>query len=65
VGQGGLVITAILSVALAAAIPSVIKLWYTIGTVIVPGLLVPVVTAYFAPSLSARGGHSPVCSPDG
>jgi len=45
----GLVVTAILSVALAAAVPSVIKLWYTIGTVIVPGLLVPVVTAYFEP----------------
>jgi solute:Na+ symporter, SSS family len=43
----GLVITAVLSLALAILIPSVIKLWYTIGTVIIPGLLVPLVTGYF------------------
>jgi SSS family solute:Na+ symporter len=45
--RGGLVVTGILAVCLAAMIPSVIKLWYTIGTVIVPGLLVPLVSAYF------------------
>jgi SSS family solute:Na+ symporter len=43
----GLVISALLAIALALAIPSVISLWYTIGTVIVPGLLVPLVSAYF------------------
>jgi SSS family solute:Na+ symporter len=43
----GLVITAVLSLAFALLIPSVIKLWYTIGTVIIPGLLVPLVTGYF------------------
>lgn len=43
----GLVLTSVLSVALALAIPSVVKLWYAIGTVIVPGLLVPLVTSYF------------------
>lgn len=43
----GLVLTAVLSIALALAIPSVITLWYTIGTVIVPGLLVPLVSSYF------------------
>jgi solute:Na+ symporter, SSS family len=45
--QWGLVTSALLSVGLALAIPSVISLWYTIGTVIVPGLLVPLVSAYF------------------
>ena len=45
--QWGLVITAVLSLGLALLIPSVIKLWYTIGTIIIPGLLVPLVTAYF------------------
>lgn len=45
--RGGLVVTGILAVVLAVLIPSVIKLWYTIGTVIVPGLLVPLVAAYF------------------
>jgi SSS family solute:Na+ symporter len=43
----GLVVTATLSVVLALLIPSVIKLWYTIGTVMIPGLLVPLVTSYF------------------
>ncbi|MBP1647497.1 MAG: Na+/proline symporter [Bacteroidetes bacterium] len=45
--QWGLVVTAVLSLGLALLIPSVIKLWYTIGTVIIPGLLVPLVTSYF------------------
>jgi SSS family solute:Na+ symporter len=43
----GLVVTGLLSIVLAMYIPSVIKLWYTIGTVIIPGLLVPLITAYF------------------
>jgi SSS family solute:Na+ symporter len=43
----GLMVTAVLSLLLALFIPSVIKLWYTIGTVIIPGLLLPLVTGYF------------------
>jgi len=43
----GLVVAGALSVVLALSIPSVIRLWYTIGTVIVPGLLVPLVSSYF------------------
>ena len=43
----GLVFTAVLSILLAFLIPSVIKLWYTIGTIVIPGLLVPLVTSYF------------------
>ena len=43
----GILVTGLLSVALALAIPSVIRLWYTIGTVVIPGLLVPLVTSYF------------------
>jgi SSS family solute:Na+ symporter len=42
-----LVITSVISVALCVLIPSVIGLWYTIGTVFVPGLLVPLVSSYF------------------
>lgn len=45
--QVGLMVTAILSVALSLLIPSVIKLWYTIGTIVIPGLLIPLVTSYF------------------
>jgi len=43
----GLLVSALFSVVLALLVPSVIKLWYTIGTVLVPGLLVPLVTSYF------------------
>jgi len=43
----GLLLAALLSILLALAIPSVIKLWYAIGTVIIPGLLLPVVASYF------------------
>ncbi|MEO8167417.1 MAG: hypothetical protein ABI623_04160, partial [bacterium] len=43
----GLMFTAVLSVALSLLIPSVIKLWYAIGTIIIPGLLIPLVTSYF------------------
>ena len=27
--------------------PSVIKIWYTIGTIVIPGLLVPLMAGYF------------------
>ncbi|MEX0736930.1 MAG: sodium:solute symporter family protein, partial [Bacteroidota bacterium] len=37
----GLVISSAFAVTLALAIPSVVSLWYTIGTCIIPGLLVP------------------------
>ncbi len=43
----GLVATFVLSVLIALLIPSVINIWYTIGTVIIPGLLVPLIASYF------------------
>jgi len=43
----GLIISFILSVLLALGMPSVIDLWYTIGTVVIPGLLVPLMAGYF------------------
>ncbi len=43
----GLVATAMFAVALALWIPSVVKLWYVIGTAIIPGLLVPLLASYF------------------
>ena len=44
--KNGLVVTAVLSITLSIAVPSVIKLWYAIGTVIIPGLLVPLMASY-------------------
>jgi SSS family solute:Na+ symporter len=45
--QIGLIVSFLISVALALAVPSVIQLWYSIGTVIIPGLLVPLMASYF------------------
>ena len=39
--QKGLVVMAIIAVLLALSIPSVIQLWYVIGSIIVPGILLP------------------------
>jgi SSS family solute:Na+ symporter len=43
----GLVLTALFSIALALIVPSVVNIWYTIGTCIIPGLLIPVLASYF------------------
>jgi SSS family solute:Na+ symporter len=43
----GLIITILFSVILAVILPSVVKIWYTVGTLVVPGLLLPVVASYF------------------
>jgi SSS family solute:Na+ symporter len=43
----GLLVTGASAVILALLIPSVINIWYTIGTVIIPGLLIPLVASYF------------------
>jgi SSS family solute:Na+ symporter len=45
--QIGLIVTFVLSVILAIVIPSVINMWYMIGTVIIPGLLIPLMASYF------------------
>jgi len=47
--KAGLVIGGFVAVGLALALPSVVSLWYTIGTTIIPGLLVPVLASYFDP----------------
>ncbi|MGC8594714.1 MAG: sodium:solute symporter family protein [Candidatus Kryptoniota bacterium] len=43
----GIIITALISIALSLLIPSVIKIWYTLGTIFIPGLIIPLVTSYF------------------
>jgi len=43
----GLLISAVLSLFLAYTIPSVVNIWYTVGTLVVPALLIGVVSAYF------------------
>jgi solute:Na+ symporter, SSS family len=43
----GLIISGITSVALAYFIPSVIEIWYTIGSICIPGVILPVVSSYY------------------
>ncbi len=45
--QFGIFLTAIISIAISLLIPSVIQIWYDLGTVFIPGLLIPLVTSYF------------------
>jgi len=45
--QIGLIITALLSIGLAISIPSVIQIWYIVGTLFVPPLLLPLLAVYF------------------
>lgn len=57
--QVGLVVSAVLSILLALLVPSVVGLWYVIGTAIIPGLFVPLVTSYFDRlRVTARWGFS-------
>lgn len=43
----GIIISAALSVALAFYFPSVVNLWYLIGSICIPGLIMPVISAYY------------------
>jgi SSS family solute:Na+ symporter len=43
----GILIAAVISISLAVTLPSVVRIWYTIGTAISPGLIIPVVAGYY------------------
>ena len=43
----GLIISGILSIILAFFIPSVIEIWYTIGSFFIPGIILPVISSYY------------------
>ncbi len=51
----GLALTAILSFLLAVWMPSVIRLWYVIGTLFIPPVLLPLLSAYFPRLKVSRG----------
>lgn len=54
--QFGIFLTAIISILISLLIPSVIQIWYDLGTVFIPGLLIPLVSSYF-PKLRAPRKH--------
>ena len=43
----GLVISGLIAILLAYIIPSVIEIWYTIGSLFIPAIILPVVSAYY------------------
>ncbi len=43
----GLLISGILAIILALLIPSVIEIWYTIGSLFIPAIILPVISAYY------------------
>ncbi len=43
----GLIITAVVSIALAIAVPSVIEIWLLLGNVFIPPMLLPLVACYY------------------
>jgi len=51
----GLVLTSVLAIVIALTVPSVVQQWWAIGTVCVPALLLPVLTAY-APAWRVSAG---------
>ncbi len=43
----GLILTGLISIILSLLLPSVIKLWYVIGSLFIPPMLLPLLTGYF------------------
>lgn len=43
----GIAFTGILSILIAIMIPSVVEIWYTIGSLFIPGIILPVISAYY------------------
>ncbi len=59
----GILFTSAVAVAGVLLFPSVINLWYIIGTLFIPALLLPLVSAYYARiRLSARATFASMCA---
>jgi SSS family solute:Na+ symporter len=43
----GIIFSGIISIVIAYAIPSVVEIWYTIGSLFIPGIILPVISAYY------------------
>ena len=43
----GIIISGIISICIAYLIPSVVEIWYTIGSLFIPGIILPVISAYY------------------
>lgn len=52
----GLIVMSIIAIVLAYSFPSVVKLWYIVGSIIVPGLLIPFLLTFTKIKLKNRHG---------
>jgi len=43
----GILISGVVSIIIAYLIPSVVEIWYTIGSLFIPGIILPVISAYY------------------
>lgn len=43
----GIIISGVISIIIAYSIPSVVEIWYTIGSLFIPGIILPVISAYY------------------
>ncbi len=43
----GIILSGVISIVIALAIPSVVEIWYTIGSLFIPGIIFPVISAYY------------------
>jgi SSS family solute:Na+ symporter len=57
----GLFATSLLSIVIALQLPSVVDIWYTVGSCVIPGLLLPMLCVYF-PRLRGRMVNALPCS---
>ncbi len=62
--RAGLVATMILSYALSRIVPSVVGLWYAVGSAVIPGLLLPMLGVYL-PALRVPGRWAAASSASG
>lgn len=50
----GLILSGITAVIISILIPSVIEIWYTIGSIFIPGIIFPVIGAYYSRFMISR-----------
>jgi SSS family solute:Na+ symporter len=43
----GILISGVISICIAYLIPSVVEIWYSIGSMFIPGIILPVISAYY------------------
>lgn len=43
----GIIVSGVISIIIGFTIPSVVEIWYTIGSLFIPGIILPVISAYY------------------